>query len=68
MLEATVAIDTTTAPVSHTPTQAKLDAREPRHLEMKWITTEYGLEASWVVHPIHPAHFVLWNGRIMLAE
>jgi hypothetical protein len=39
-----------------------------RHLEMKWITTEHGLEASWVVLPERPAHFVLQHLRLVPAS
>jgi hypothetical protein len=38
-----------------------------RHVEMKWIATERGLEARWAVRPEEPAHFVLREHRIVPA-
>jgi hypothetical protein len=47
--------------------QAKLVAREPRHLEMKWIATERGFEPSWYVCPSRQAHFILRRGQLVPA-
>ena len=53
------------------PAQAELNRRSEdiarRQPEMKWITTERGLEVRWVVRPEEPAHFVLRDGRIVPA-
>jgi hypothetical protein len=47
--------------------QAQFVAREPRHLEMKWIATERGIEPSWYVCPSRQAHFILWRGQLVPA-
>jgi hypothetical protein len=39
----------------------------PCRPEMKWGTTERGLEACWTVRPEEPAHFVLRKGRLVPA-
>ena len=39
----------------------------PRLPEMKWVTTERGLEARWLVRPRGAAHFVLRNRRLVWA-